>query len=72
MLSVAMVDTSAPGWMSVRPCDAPGTSSLLNTVPGEPMANATAVGPGAGGTVCVSPSTTAHAVVDRTGEFVPS
>jgi hypothetical protein len=71
MLSVAMVDAAGPGWASVKPCGVTSTSSLLNTVPGEPMANATAVAPGSGGAICVSPSTAAHFVVDRTGTFVP-
>jgi len=71
MLSVAMVDSGAPGWASVAPCGSGATSSLLNTVAGEPMANATAVAPGAGGAICLSPSAAAHFVVDRTGTFSP-
>jgi hypothetical protein len=69
MLSVAMLDTAAPGWAAVTPCGATATSSLLNTVAGEPMANATAVAPGAGGALCLTPSTAAHFVVDRVGTF---
>jgi len=72
MLSVAMIDTAAAGWASVAPCGAAATSSLLNTVAGEPMANATAVAPGAGGALCLTPSTAAHFVVDRTGTFSPA
>ncbi len=69
MLSVALIDTAEAGWASVRPCGATTTSSLLNTMPGEPIANTTAVAAGMGGAVCLSPSTAAHFVVDRTGEF---
>jgi hypothetical protein len=72
MLSVAMVDTAGPGWATVAPCGATATSSLLNTVAGEPMANATAVAPGAGDALCLTPSTAAHFVVDRTGTFAPA
>lgn len=72
MLSVAMIDTAAPGWAAVAPCGATATSSLLNTVAGEPMANATAVAPGAGGALCLTPSTAAHFVVDRVGTFSPA
>jgi hypothetical protein len=72
MLSVAMVDSAASGWATVAPCGATATSSLLNTVAGEPIANATAVAPGAGGALCLTPSTAAHFVVDRTGTFVPA
>lgn len=69
MLSVALLDTGAPGWLAVKPCGAGATSSLINTVPGEPMANATAVAPGSSGSACASPSVAAHVVVDRTGWF---
>jgi hypothetical protein len=72
MLSVAMVDSAAVGWAAVAPCGTTATSSLLNAVAGEPMANAIAVAPGDGGAVCLSPSTAAHFVVDRTGTFSPA
>lgn len=72
MLSVAIVDPSGTGWASAKPCGATETSSLVNTMIGEPMANATALGPGDGGAICVTPSMTAHVIVDRTGTFVPA
>jgi hypothetical protein len=36
------------------------------------MANSTAVAPGAGGALCLTPSTAAHFVVDRVGTFRPA
>lgn len=71
MLSVAVVEGAASGWAAAKPCDVTAMSSLVNTIVGEPMANATALAPDVNDKICVSASMAAHVIVDRTGTFVP-
>ncbi len=58
------------GYVTATPCDSTQISSLVNTTPLETVANLGAIGPGAGGAVCFSPSVAAHLVVDQLGTFV--
>ena len=53
VLNVVAVDSTALGFVTVRPCGSPLVSSLINTSPAENTANLTAVGGDAGGNVCV-------------------
>lgn len=71
MVSVAVTQSSTAGFTTLKPCGATGTSSIVNVVRAEPIANSTAVAPGVGGSVCATTSAAAHVIVDRTGTFVP-
>ena len=71
VLNVAADDSSVPGFVTVKPCDAAGVSSLLNTVPTEVVANVGVVAPGTGGQVCLDPSASSDLVVDQVARFVP-
>lgn len=71
LLNVIGVDPSTVGFASLKPCGAGATSSLLNLVADEDVANAAPVAPSAGGTACLTTSVAAHLVVDRSGSFVP-
>ena len=71
VLNVAAIDSSASGWVSVKPCGATALSSVLNSLATETIANVTAVAPGAGGSACLYSSTAAHMLADVTGTFVP-
>ena len=71
MLSVAMVDAAAPGWASVKPCGVVGHQ--LAAQHGARRADGQRHRrrrPARGGAICLSPSTDAHFVVDRTGTFI--
>jgi hypothetical protein len=70
LLNVVGVDATTTGFVSVKPCGDAATSSLLNLIGGEDVANAAPVAP-ANGAVCVTPSVTTDVVVDRSGTFVP-
>lgn len=71
VLNVAAVDSAALGYVAVRPCGSPLVSSLINTAPGEDIANLTAVGGGTTGNVCVRSSIKSHLVVDQVATFAP-
>lgn len=71
VLNVAAANSSALGFVSVRPCGAVAVSSLLNTVTNEVVANVTAVASGANGQVCIDPNISSHLVVDQVATFVP-
>ena len=71
VLNVVAVDSSAPGFVTVRPCGSPLISSLINTSPGEDTANLTAVGGDGNGNVCVRASIKSHLVVDQVATFAP-
>jgi hypothetical protein len=70
VLNVTAAESAALGYLTVRPCGSVQTSSLVNTAARENTANLTAVGPGANGTVCISPYSPTHIVVDAFGDFV--
>ena len=70
VLNVTAAESTALGYLTVRPCGSTQTSSLVNTAKGENTANLTAVGPGASGALCVSPYTPTHIVVDSFGDLV--
>ena len=72
VLNVTAADSTALGYLTVRPCDSGATSSLVNTAAGENTANLTAVGPGADGRICTTPYSPTHVVVDSFGDFVPA
>ena len=69
-LNVTVTQPKGSGYLTVYPCGTarPGTSNV-NFRAGETIANAVAVGVGAGGKVCVYSSSTAHVVVDYAGYF---
>jgi hypothetical protein len=69
ILNVAAVDSSALGYVTVRPCGSTSISSLINTTPGEDTANVTAVGGDASGNVCVQSNIVSHVVVDQVATF---
>jgi hypothetical protein len=71
VLNVVAVDSTALGFVTVRPCGSPLASSLINTTPGEDTANVTAVGGDASGNVCVRSNIKSHLVVDRVATFAP-
>ena len=71
VLNVIAVDSTASGFVSVRPCGSSLTSSLINTTPAEDTANLTAVGGDAAGNVCVRANTWSHLVVDQVAAFTP-
>ncbi len=71
VLNAVAVDSSAPGYVTVRPCGSPLISSLINTAPAEDTANVTAVGGDASGNVCVRSSILSHLVVDHVATFAP-
>ena len=70
VFNITAVTAGGTGYVSATPCGSAQVSSLLNTSPGETFANLGTVAPGAGGTVCFSPSVAAHLVVDQLGSFV--
>jgi hypothetical protein len=71
VLNVVGVDSTALGFVSVKPCGSALVSSLINTTPNEDTANVTAVGGDAAGNVCVRSSIVSHVVVDQIAAFVP-
>jgi len=71
VLNVVAVDSTALGFVTVRPCGSPLVSSLINTTPAEDTANLTAVGGDASGNVCVRANLKSHLVVDQVATFAP-
>ena len=71
VLNVIGVDSTAPGFVTVRPCGSPLVSSLINTTTAEDTANLTAVGGDTSGNVCVRSNIKSHLVVDRVATFAP-
>jgi len=71
VLNVTAADPTGFGFVTVRPCGASATSSLVNTTGGEDTANIIAVAPGAGGAVCAGSSVRSQLVVDEVGVFAP-
>jgi hypothetical protein len=71
ILNVAAVDSTALGYVTVRPCGSMLVSSLINTTPAEDTANLIAVGGDANGNVCVRPNILSHLVVDQMATFAP-
>jgi hypothetical protein len=71
VLNVIAVDSTALGFVTVRPCGSPLVSSLINTTPAEDAANLTAVGGDTSGNVCVRSNIKSHLVVDRVATFAP-
>ena len=71
VVNVIAVDSTALGYVTVRPCGSPLVSSLINTTPAEDTANLTAVGGDASGNVCVRSNIRSHLVVDRVATFAP-
>lgn len=70
LLNVASVGAVTSGFVSMKPCGASDTSSLINNWTFETTANATAIAPGAGSAVCVSATMSTDIVVDLLGTFV--
>lgn len=71
ILNVAATESTALGYVTVRPCGSPLLSSLVNTVRGETIANLTAVGGDGAGNVCVHSNIASHLVVDQVATFAP-
>ncbi|MEY2552321.1 MAG: hypothetical protein QOC57_181, partial [Ilumatobacteraceae bacterium] len=71
VLNVAAVDSTALGFVTVRPCGSGLISSLINTTPAEDTANLTAVGGDASGNTCVRANIRSHLVVDQVATFAP-
>jgi hypothetical protein len=71
VLNVIAVDSTALGFVTVRPCGSPLVSSLINTTPAEDTANLTAVGSDASGNVCTRSNIKSHLVVDQVATFAP-
>lgn len=71
VLNVIAVDSTALGYVIVRPCGSPLISSLINTAPAEDTANLIAVGGDATGSVCVRSNMRSHLVVDQVATFAP-
>ncbi len=70
-LNVVAVDSTALGYVTVRPCSSALVSSLINTTPNEDTANLIAVGGDAAGNVCVRSNIKSHLVVDLVATFAP-
>jgi hypothetical protein len=71
VLNVVAVDSTALGFVIVRPCGSALISSLVNTAPAEDTANLIAVGGDTAGNVCVRSNMKSHLVVDRVATFAP-
>ena len=71
VLNAVSILATANGFLSLKPCGATDTSSLINNVAGEITANATVVTPGTGGKACAFTSMGSHVLVDQLGTFVP-
>ena len=69
VVNIASVDSVGFGFIAARPCGSAGVSSLINSAPGETMANVGAIAPGAGGAICVNPSVAGDVLVDLAGVF---
>ena len=71
VLNVIAVDSTAPGFVIVRPCGSNLISSLINTTVAEDTANLIAIGGDATGNVCVRSNRKSHLVVDKVATFAP-
>lgn len=68
VLNVTATDAPAAGFVTVAPCGAaPTGTSTVNFPAGHATPNLTAVAPGDGGDVCVTPSSATHLIVDVFG-----
>ncbi len=72
VLNAVSILPTANGFLSLKPCGATDTSSLINNVAGEITANATVVKPGTGDKVCAVATMGTHVLIDQLGTFVPS
>ena len=71
VFNVIAVDSTAAGFVIVRPCGSSLLSSLINTTIAEDTANLIAVGGDAEGSVCVRSNMKSHLVVDKVATFAP-
>jgi hypothetical protein len=71
VLNVIAVDSTALGFVTVRPCSSAVVSSLINTSPAEDTANLIAVGGDASGNLCVRSNVKSQLVVDQVATFAP-
>ncbi len=71
VLNVIAVDSTATGFVIVRPCGSSLLSSLINTTSAEDTANLIAVGGDVAGNVCVRSNMKSHLVVDKVATFTP-
>ncbi|MBI5089848.1 MAG: hypothetical protein HZB15_13580, partial [Actinobacteria bacterium] len=69
VLNVAAVDSTALGFVTVRPCGSSLLTSLVNTTTGEDTANVIAVAGDSAGNVCAKANVASHLVVDQVGAF---
>lgn len=73
VLNLTAVDPSAPGFLSVHPCDVPvPNASNVNYVHVPVVANLVIARPAADGSVCVYSSAETDVVVDMTGSLGPA
>jgi hypothetical protein len=71
VFNVIAVDSSAVGFVIVRPCGSSLISSLINTTAAEDTANLIAVGGDTNGNVCLRSNKKSHLVVDKVATFAP-
>jgi SpoIID/LytB domain protein len=72
LVNLTATNPAAAGWITTYPCGTnPPLSSTVQALPGRDVAGATVVRLGAGGTFCVTTSTTTDLVVDLQGSFRP-
>ncbi|NNE11084.1 MAG: hypothetical protein HKN41_02440 [Ilumatobacter sp.] len=73
LLNVVAVEPTAPGYLTLYPCDGGmPTTSNLNHVDEPLVSNLVVVRPGSDGRVCVFSKATTDVVVDLVGTFAPS
>ncbi len=69
-INYAAVSPGSKGFLSVAACGTTTGTSILNTSPGEPTANAAVAAPNPNGSVCFTPSLSTHIIADISGFFV--
>ncbi|MGE0728953.1 MAG: hypothetical protein AB7O92_09435 [Acidimicrobiia bacterium] len=67
VLNVTVDQPQADGWVAAFPCGATPTTSTINFVRGQTLANLAVVAPGANGAVCFRSTVAGHLVVDLAG-----
>lgn len=70
-VTLTAVGSSGPGYLGVRPCEDPPSTSVLNHGAGETVAGAAYVEVGASRRICVDVSADTDVLVDLTGTFRP-
>lgn len=71
-VTLTAIAGNSPGYLAAFPCDAPGTTSVVNFASGEIVANSAFVKLGADGSVCVLSNVAIDVVVDVNGWVAPT